>query len=135
MNRKADRIKRTHAAAESSQTFKGLQSRPFDRSPAPFEPSPLEHSLGKIALLPATAAPAPVFQAHPNRAEIVPDNQVPGMTIQAKLKIGAPADKYEQEADRVARTVMRGSTPARPPRPSRARRPAPRSAWESKTGS
>ena len=49
----------------------------------------------------------PVFHANPNRAEIVPDNQVPGMTIQAKLMIGAQGDKFEQEADRVATQVVR----------------------------
>lgn len=32
--------------------------------------------------------------------------------VQAKLKIGAPNDKYEQEADRVAEQVMRMPTPA-----------------------
>ena len=33
-------------------------------------------------------------------------NQAVGRIIQAKLKIGQPGDKYEQEADRVADTVM-----------------------------
>ncbi|MCD4677527.1 MAG: hypothetical protein K8S18_16270, partial [Desulfobacula sp.] len=32
-------------------------------------------------------------------------------TLQAKLKIGQPGDKYEQEADRVADAVMRMSEP------------------------
>ncbi|HLB71704.1 MAG TPA: hypothetical protein VJJ51_11730 [Candidatus Methanoperedens sp.] len=31
--------------------------------------------------------------------------------LQAKLKIGAPGDKYEQEADRVAEQVMRRPEP------------------------
>src|SRR5271166_2491524 len=107
MNRTADRIRRTHASTESSQALKGRELRSFRPFPASAEPGPLEHSLGKIALLPATATPAPVFQANPNRAEIVPDNQVPGMTIQAKLTIGATGDKFEQEADRVATQVVR----------------------------
>lgn len=34
-------------------------------------------------------------------------NQAVGRLIQAKLKIGQPGDKYEQEADRVAETVSR----------------------------
>ena len=34
------------------------------------------------------------------------------LTIQAKLKIGAPDDKYEQEADRIAEQVMRMPEPA-----------------------
>ncbi len=34
------------------------------------------------------------------------------LPIQAKLKIGAPDDKYEQEADRVADQVMHMSDPA-----------------------
>ena len=107
MNGKADRIRRTHASAESSQALKGRELRSFRPFPASTEPSPLEHSLGEIALLPATGGPAPVFQANPNRAEIVPDNQVPGMTIQARLMIGAPGDEFEQEADRVATQVVR----------------------------
>jgi hypothetical protein len=38
-------------------------------------------------------------------------NQAYGNMIQAKLKIGEPNDKYEQEADRVAEQVMRVSEP------------------------
>ena len=39
-----------------------------------------------------------------------------GMTVQAKLTIGAPGDKYEQEADRVAREVVqRLHAPQSPP--------------------
>jgi len=34
-----------------------------------------------------------------------------GLPIQAKLKIGDPNDKYEQEADRVADQVMRMPEP------------------------
>ncbi len=38
-------------------------------------------------------------------------NQAVGRLIQAKLKIGQPGDKYEQEADRVADEVMRMPEP------------------------
>jgi hypothetical protein len=38
-------------------------------------------------------------------------NQAVGRIIQAKLKIGQPGDKYEQEADRVADTVMKMPAP------------------------
>lgn len=38
-------------------------------------------------------------------------NRAVGRLIQAKLTIGAPGDKYEQEADRVAQQVMRMSSP------------------------
>jgi hypothetical protein len=34
-----------------------------------------------------------------------------GLPVQAKLKIGQPNDKYEQEADRVADQVMRMPDP------------------------
>ena len=119
MNRKADRIRRTHASVESSRALKGRELRSFRPFPASAEPSPLEHSLGEIALLPATGGPAPVFQANPNRAEIVPDNQVPGMTIQAKLMIGAPGDRFEQEADRVATQVVRQIQEPKPQAPVR----------------
>jgi len=38
-------------------------------------------------------------------------NQAVGPFIQAKLKIGQPNDKYEQEADRVAEQMMRMPEP------------------------
>jgi len=38
--------------------------------------------------------------------------QESGVGIQAKLRIGKPNDKYEQEADRVADQVMRMPEPA-----------------------
>ena len=38
-------------------------------------------------------------------------NQAVGRMIQAKLKIGEPNDKYEQEADRMAEQVMRMPEP------------------------
>ena len=40
------------------------------------------------------------------------ESQKKSLPIQAKLKIGAPNDKYEQEADRVADQVMRMPDPA-----------------------
>jgi hypothetical protein len=55
---------------------------------------------------PASASPADILalqRAYGNRA-------VTGL-IQAKLKVGPVGDKYEQEADRVARQVMGMSTP------------------------
>ena len=47
--------------------------------PPPSDPTPVSHSFGRMSVLP----------------------------IQAKLTIGQPNDKYEQEADRVAEQVMR----------------------------
>lgn len=38
-------------------------------------------------------------------------NQAVGGLLQAKLKVGQPGDKYEQEADRVADAVMRMPDP------------------------
>ena len=44
-----------------------------------------------------------------NRISIIPSRKI---TVQPKLKIGQPNDKYEQEADRVADQVMRMPQPA-----------------------
>ena len=45
-------------------------------------------------------------------------NQAVGQIIQAKLKIGQPGDKYEQEADRVAEQVMSMPEPKVRPKPT-----------------
>src|SRR5271166_6094005 len=58
MNRKADRIKRTHPSTKSYEAFKGRELRSFRPFPASAEPSPLEHGLGEITLLPPTGGPA-----------------------------------------------------------------------------
>ena len=55
-------------------------------TPPPLDPPPLSHSFGQMSVLP----------------------------IQAKLTIGQPNDKYEQEADRVAEQVMRMPDPRSP---------------------
>jgi Domain of unknown function (DUF4157) len=107
MSRKAEPIRRTHASSGSIHALGGRGRRPSRPFAASGEPGPLGHSFAKIALLPATAALPPVLHGNPDRAEIVPDNRVPGMTIQAKLRIGAPGDPFEQEADRVATQVVR----------------------------
>lgn len=45
-------------------------------------------------------------------------NRAVGRMVQAKLTIGRPNDKYEQEADRVADRVMRMPDPALQPKPT-----------------
>lgn len=45
------------------------------------------------------------------RLQQIVGNQAVGRLIRAKLKIGQPGDKYEQEADRVAEQVMRMPQP------------------------
>ena len=55
-------------------------------TPPPSDPLPLSHSFGQMTVFP----------------------------IQAKLKIGQPNDKYEQEADRVAEQVMQMPEPGSP---------------------
>ncbi len=55
-------------------------------TPPPSDLTPVSHSFGQVSVLP----------------------------IQAKLKIGQPNDKYEQEADRVAEQVMRMPDPRSP---------------------
>ena len=55
-------------------------------TPPPSDPPPISHSFGRISVLP----------------------------LQAKLTIGKPNDKYEQEADRVAEQVMRMAEPRSP---------------------
>jgi hypothetical protein len=39
-------------------------------------------------------------------------NRATGAFLQTKLEVGPPGDRYEQEADRVADTVMRMSEPS-----------------------
>lgn len=64
--------------------------------------------------LDAHSAAAPLSQASFNFGA-VPLFSASPMRIQPKLKINAPGDKYEQEADRVAEQVMRAPDPeARP---------------------
>jgi hypothetical protein len=45
-------------------------------------------------------------------------NRAVARLVQAKLKIGQPGDRYEQEADRVAETVMNMPEPAAQPKPT-----------------
>lgn len=47
-----------------------------------------------------------------DQAEVVPLQRSPGMLLQAKLKIGPPGDKYEREADQIAKQVMSMPEPA-----------------------
>jgi hypothetical protein len=57
--------------------------------------------------------PAPIFSGttSPQR-RIVASTPIPFMpVVQAKLRVGAPNDKYEQEADRVVDQVMRIAEP------------------------
>ncbi len=51
------------------------------------------------------AEPAPVSAMDPLRRGV--GNRATGLLLQAKLVVGAPNDRYEQEADRVADLVMR----------------------------
>jgi hypothetical protein len=58
------------------------------------------------------AVARPKLLRSPPARSISPDRPLHPV-VQAKLRIGAPNDKYEQEADRVADQVMRMSEPAR----------------------
>lgn len=57
---------------------------------------------------PRLTAPAPALTALHDQM----GNRAVGQLIQTKLTIGAPDDKYEQEADRVADQVMRMPEPS-----------------------
>jgi hypothetical protein len=65
----------------------------------------MNHAQQKKQKSSAAFASKPVAIKHANSIKTI---------LQAKLKIGAPNDKYEQEADRVADQVMRMPTPAQP---------------------
>ncbi len=83
---------------------------------------------GDRAVVPPQEQETPDLQAQIDRAARFGHNfgqvQVssPG-TIQTKLVVGAPGDKYEQEADRVAEQVMSMSAPASQPPIQRATAP------------
>src|SRR5258708_39819655 len=76
MNRRAERIKRTHPSTGSYDAFKGRELRSFRPFPASAEPSPLEHRFGEVALMPPTSGPA-------------------GRAIQARRFAGSPGGRSD----------------------------------------
>ena len=70
-----------------------------------------EADKGKAGQKKPDASPAPINPVWHQLATSVPG-------VQAKLKIGSPGDKYEQEADRVAEQVMRMPEPSIRRKPS-----------------
>ena len=62
-------------------------------------------------LQPRTEAVSPSFPDRPRAGFSLGSIALLSTPIQAKLKIGPPGDKYEQEADRVAEQVMRMPEP------------------------
>jgi Domain of unknown function (DUF4157) len=68
-------------------------------------PNPLHSILPSISSVSPRAIQAkPMFRGLSH--ELTPTTDSDGMVIQAKMTIGAPGDKYEQEADRVAEQVV-----------------------------
>jgi hypothetical protein len=61
---------------------------------------------------PTTRTPAQRKPAHAATAHSTTPTSALHPIVQAKLRIGAPNDKYEREADRVADQVMREQAPA-----------------------
>ncbi len=79
---------------------RGILQRPAIRPIADHAtPSPPSHTSMGVSF-------NPDFSRVPVRSPTAP------MMIQPKLTIGRPGDKYEQEADRVAESVMRIPNPA-----------------------
>ena len=74
------------AETDSFTEEKQLSSSGQPNPTPPLDPPPFEHSFGRVSVRP----------------------------VQAKLRIGQPGDKYEQEADRVADQVMRMPEPRSP---------------------
>src|SRR5260370_39959300 len=89
MNRKAERIKRTHPSTGSYDAFKGRELRSFRPFPASAERSPLEHRFGEVALMPPTSGPA-------------------GRAIQARRFAGSSGGRID-DADRESRTDVASS--------------------------
>jgi len=58
---------------------------------------------------PAAATPADVSQMQKSYGNRAVSRLLSSHTVQAKLEVGPADDHYEQEADRVAQTVMRMS--------------------------
>ncbi len=93
------RIRRKTAKPESSST---VSHQPEHISPPVITPAPLDgpaHHFGNVSLYPdAQSAGADAGAAGS------------GLTVQASLRVNEPGDVYEQEADRVAETVMRSAS-------------------------
>ncbi|MFH7244049.1 MAG: DUF4157 domain-containing protein [Spirulina sp.] len=86
---------------QSFQPPAAQRSNPFQ--PRPFAPTPEAQTPADQAL----AAPGPIFnQASFLTFSIQAPTGTSSQPIQPKLTIGAPGDRYEQEADRVASQVV-----------------------------
>jgi hypothetical protein len=81
--------------------------------PAPSVQAPAGAHLQRLPENPAAASPADVAQLQNRYGNRAVQRLLSQHTIQAKLEVGPANDHYEQEADRVAQTVMRmGDTSA-----------------------
>src|SRR5262249_41037940 len=65
---------------------------------------------------PSRSAPAQRSASNPKMGNQAAQRLLRDGVIQAKLTVNRPGDKFEQEADRVAETVMRMPEPANAPR-------------------
>ncbi|ELS32854.1 MULTISPECIES: DUF4157 domain-containing protein [Pseudanabaena] len=112
MNHKSDTSSQTPSAAKNISI--NLQTRPFPKLATPeggTREQEVSHSgvsysenlLEKIIHTPTPEAIAPVQRKLKNRLQTI-SNQ--SETLQTKLNIGEPDDKYEKEADKTAKTVV-----------------------------
>jgi Domain of unknown function (DUF4157)/Calpain family cysteine protease len=87
----------------ASRQFRAQLQRP--QAEGASVPNPLHSILQSISpISPRAIQTKPIFRGLSH--ELTPALDSNGMVIQAKMTIGAPEDKYEQEADRVAEQVV-----------------------------
>jgi Domain of unknown function (DUF4157)/Calpain family cysteine protease len=87
----------------ASRHFRAQLQRP--QAEGASVPNPLHSILQSISpISPRAIQTKPIFRGLSH--ELTPTLDSNGMVIQAKMTIGAPEDKYEQEADRVAEQVV-----------------------------
>jgi len=98
--------------SSSSKTNKAKVSVSPTSEQGPLSASPL--AVEAALADPSTATPGAILQLQRTAGNQAVDRLLTERRIQAKLSVGAAGDKYEQEADRVARQVMNTITPTPP---------------------
>jgi hypothetical protein len=95
-----DNLEQQHTTRRKAQQGPGAQTTAANAGSA-------GSHLQRLPDNPAAATPADVSQMQKNYGNRAVTRLLSSHTVQAKLEVGPADDHYEQEADRVAQTVMR----------------------------
>jgi hypothetical protein len=94
--------------ANENQEQQHSARRKAELAPSPQgQAAPAGAHLQRLPDNPAAATPADVVQMQNRYGNRAVTRLLSSHTVQAKLEVGPADDHYEQEADRVAQTVMR----------------------------